>query len=161
MSQDLVDIQRTIDDAKETLSNLEEYKAEKECKATVDLEFVLKRGDNEILKLDVPNAPVQRNWRTNVIGALLTGGNSFDIVIDSTTDNDENINTPVVGLSALNAALKAYNEEAPVIYNVTGLSTLSKAEIVIPTGFKAAKVTFNLKDIEGGELIVKDENSSN
>ena len=33
--------------------------------------------------MDVPNVPVRRNWRTNIIGHnLLTESSAFDIVID-------------------------------------------------------------------------------
>ena len=40
-------------------------------------------GDSPIYTMDVPNVPVRRNWRTNIIGHnLLTESSAFDIVID-------------------------------------------------------------------------------
>ena len=60
-----------------------------EDKATVNLTFNLKRGDKELQPISVPNAPLQRNWRTNIIGDVLTG-TDFDIVIKSETDGENN-----------------------------------------------------------------------
>lgn len=40
-------------------------------------------GTTPINALDIPNVPVRRNWRTNIIGGnLLTESSAFDIVID-------------------------------------------------------------------------------
>ena len=62
------------------------YEVESEDgKANVDLTFTLNRGDKELFTINVPNAPVQRNWRTNVVGALLTGS-KFDVIIKPETD---------------------------------------------------------------------------
>ena len=67
---------------------VDEYVKEDESgKANVDLEFTLKRNETELTTINVPNAPVQRNWRTNVIGSLLTG-TAFDVIIEPDTDND-------------------------------------------------------------------------
>ncbi len=41
-----------------------------------------------INKFDLPNIPVQRNYRTNIIGSVLTAGATFNIVIDSGFDGD-------------------------------------------------------------------------
>lgn len=46
-------------------------------KTTVDLK--LEVGD---LVIDVPNAYMKRNWRTNVVGELLTAEGSFKVTID-------------------------------------------------------------------------------
>ena len=69
---------------------LNDYQAEgEEGKANVDLTFALNRGDKQLFTIDVPNAPVQRNWRTNVVGALLTGS-KFDVIIKPDTDDKFN-----------------------------------------------------------------------
>lgn len=39
---------------------------------------------------EIPNIPVQRNWRTNIIGDLLNETVTFNIVIDPNFDNDHN-----------------------------------------------------------------------
>lgn len=56
-------------------------------KALVDIDFVLYRGEGNVLfAMDkISNVPVQRNYRTNVIGQLLTG-TEFDIIIKPETD---------------------------------------------------------------------------
>lgn len=58
-------------------------------KANVDLTFALNRGEKELFTINVPNAPVQRNWRTNVVGSLLTGS-KFDVVIEEGFDGEYN-----------------------------------------------------------------------
>ena len=45
---------------------------------------------NTINKLTIENAPLQRNWRTNIVGEILTGEGTFNIVIDPIFDADRN-----------------------------------------------------------------------
>ncbi len=60
--------------------------------ALVTAEFTLKMDDDQdqpvVVKVD--NLPVQRNWRTNVIGRMLTGDISFNISLDPIFDGEEN-----------------------------------------------------------------------
>lgn len=56
-------------------------------KTTVDLE--LKVGD---LVIEVPGANLKRNWRTNVVGELLTGEGTFTVKIDPIFDGTYNEN---------------------------------------------------------------------
>ena len=39
---------------------------------------------------EIPNVPVQRNWRTNIIGDILSENVTFNIVIDPKFDTDKN-----------------------------------------------------------------------
>lgn len=40
-------------------------------------------GENVVNTLTIPNVPLRRNWRTNIVGAnLLTGSSSFVVIID-------------------------------------------------------------------------------
>lgn len=57
-----------------------------------DLEFTFapKSGNNVILEEGLEGAPVQRNWRTNIIGQLLTGNVEFQISIDPIYVGDYN-----------------------------------------------------------------------
>ena len=63
-----------------------------EGKELVNAEFTLKMADTQdqdvVVKVD--NLPVQRNWRTNVIGRMLTGDISFTISLDPIFDGEEN-----------------------------------------------------------------------
>ena len=43
-----------------------------------------------INSIEIPNLPVQRNWRTNIIGNILNETVTFNIVIDNEFDNDHN-----------------------------------------------------------------------
>ena len=40
------------------------------------------------------NVPVQRNWRTNIVGKILTGDITFNIVIDEEFEGDHNVMLP-------------------------------------------------------------------
>ena len=43
----------------------------------------VREGENDVItEFDVPNVPVKRNHRTNIVGELLTSGGTIDIVID-------------------------------------------------------------------------------
>ena len=124
---------------------LNDYQAEgEEGKANVDLTFALKRGDKQLFTIDVPNAPVQRNWRTNVVGALLTGS-KFDVIIKP--DTDDKFNT----LEILEEVLAKGGE-------VTLFSDVTLTEnITIPEGVEV-KINLNEKTLnfnEESSIIVK------
>ena len=56
-------------------------------KTTVDLK--LEVGD---LVIEVPNAYMKRNWRTNVVGELLTAEGAFKVTIDPNFGGEYNTN---------------------------------------------------------------------
>ncbi len=58
--------------------------------ADVDFTFYSNR-EPIVLDEGLNNVPVQRNWRTNILGKLLTGDVTFNIVIDPIYDGDHNI----------------------------------------------------------------------
>ncbi len=47
-------------------------------------------GKDIVLEEGLNSVPVQRNWRTNIIGKLLTGDIQFNIVIDNEFDGENN-----------------------------------------------------------------------
>lgn len=59
--------------------------AEKEASTTVSAEFTFAtdNGVNVTLSDGLQNLPIQRNYRTNIIGSLLTSSVGFKVVIDS------------------------------------------------------------------------------
>ena len=117
-------------------------------KAIVDLKFNLKRGDKVPQPISVPNAPLQRNWRTNIIGDVLTG-TSFDIVVNPATDGDNQDIRNIDGIAELQAAMTANGDsENSVIYYVNGLSTVDNVDVNIPESFKANDVTFIFNNIK-------------
>ena len=61
-------------------------------KATVEVDFTLWKDDaTEIVSAKVPSAPIQRNYRTNILGQFLTGDyTKFEIVVEDEFDGDHN-----------------------------------------------------------------------
>ncbi len=55
----------------------------------VNTTFTLTTTKEDVV-VNVENLPVQRNWRTNVIGRMLTGDITFNIDIDPIFDGEEN-----------------------------------------------------------------------
>lgn len=94
-------------------------------KATLEdgLQFTFKSGGEPIVFDEGLHAvPVQRNWRTNIIGKLLTGNIQFNIVIDERFDDDYNYPEfeEVTNGVKYDAATKTY-----YLYSVDGLNWLS------------------------------------
>lgn len=79
-----------------------------------DLTMEIKTGLNENITLNVPNAPVQRNYRTNVLGNLLTNQAEFNIVVDpiyNTPDNNIEAWNGNIEEPAYDAVTKTYTVE--------------------------------------------------
>ncbi|MBQ3247632.1 MAG: hypothetical protein IJB08_06280, partial [Alistipes sp.] len=53
-----------------------------------ELEFVVRQGSDDINTVKVPAVNYKRNYRTNILGRLLTSSVDFNIVIDGTPDGD-------------------------------------------------------------------------
>ena len=47
------------------------------------------------------SVPVQRNWRTNILGKLLTGDITFNIVIDEEFEDDHNVMVPYATINGV------------------------------------------------------------
>ncbi len=83
-----------------------------------DIEMEIETGLNENITLAVPFAPVQRNYRTNVLGNLLTNTADFTIIVDpiyNTPDNNievdktETVSTAAELQAAIDAAIVGNN----------------------------------------------------
>ena len=98
-------------------------------KAIVNLTFNLKRGDKVLQPISVPNAPLQRNWRTNIIGDVLTG-TDFDIVIKPETDDYHNVEISKVGnVTEIQEAIDNAKEDGtPTYLEVTNDMTFGNSE---------------------------------
>lgn len=56
------------------------------------LQFTFKSSGNDIVFDEgLHQVPVQRNWRTNILGKLLTGDITFEVVIDPDYEDDYNL----------------------------------------------------------------------
>ena len=81
--------------------------------SNVDATFTFQPKNGESISLDVFGVTVQRNYRTNIIGRMLTGDAQFNIEIDNefdgnyVYDNTDNISTKEDLLAALKKAVEA------------------------------------------------------
>jgi len=65
--------------------------ANTEAELSTNVTFTLVGSNDEVVNhLTVSNAPLQRNWRTNIVGEILTGEGTFNIVIDPIFEADRN-----------------------------------------------------------------------
>ena len=109
----------------------------------LDFTFVPKSGNNitiNDIKFDegLTAVPVQRNWRTNIIGQILTGNITFNIEIDPIYDGEYNNGEPYpvsIGGTNYKTIQDAVNaaQEGDVIKVATG----SYTEVVKVTGSKS------------------------
>ena len=67
-----------------------ETKDSKESMHNATFKFYREGDANSIRTIEIPNLPIQRNYRTNVVGDLITRTESFKIVIDEGFGGDIN-----------------------------------------------------------------------
>ena len=83
------------------------------AKATLedlDFTFAPKSGNNINFSTGLNSVPVQRNWRTNIIGKILTGDVTFNITIDPIYDGEYNNNGDAYGVKANNTYYKTIKD---------------------------------------------------
>lgn len=123
-----------------------------EEKSTLEsLKFTFKpqAGNDIVFAEGLTNVPVQRNWRTNIIGKILSGDVTFNISIDPIYENDNNI---IVNNAAEFAAAAAKG----------GNITLG-SDIVLPTAVTFANdvvLDGNGNSIEGQPLHFNGQNTT-
>ena len=69
--------------------------AQKSTLQDLDFTFHPTSGNDIVFGEGLNNVPVQRNWRTNIIGQILTGNIDFNISIDPNYDGEYNNGTAV------------------------------------------------------------------
>ena len=76
-----------------------------------------KEGDdtNPVNKLAFSNVPVQRNYRTNIVGNLLTSQVQFNVTIDGNYDNESNIEIVTTVDSRGNQITESKTEDGKVV----------------------------------------------
>ncbi len=70
------------------VNNDEEGGAKKEVLNDVIFTFHPESGNDIVFSKGLNSVPVQRNWRTNIVGQILTGNIHFNIVIDPIYDGE-------------------------------------------------------------------------
>ena len=61
-----------------------------ETRSTVDVKLTAKESDDDLRELEVASVPVQRNYRTNIYGALLTSSVNYNVTIDPNFETPAN-----------------------------------------------------------------------
>lgn len=110
-------------------------------KTTVDLE--LKVGD---LVIEVPGANMKRNWRTNVVGELLTGEGTFTVKIDPIFDGtyNENWNEGTGNETPEQPEQPELPEQPEPIVPAVALTLVSTEAVPAEGGNVVVKVTSNV-----------------
>ena len=118
----------------------------------------------------VPSAKVQANWRTNIIGNLLTDQVTFNVEVVPAFEDDENIALNVVNAAALKAALAQggiVKLEADITLGETVSVPAGKDVVLDLNGYKlnnttdiwdyptAADNNWSLLSVKGGKLTIK------
>ena len=140
-------------------------------KTLTDVEFTWEsnNGDSNAESVtEFINIPVQRNYRTNIIGKLLTSPTIFNIIIDEEFDGEKN-DSRVFNAFDLQAALNAapagkttvINLGADIVGNVTDVQIAGRNVIIDGRGYKyngTIKVHTNSNYYTDAALTIKNLN---
>ena len=92
---------------------------ERDALESLQYTFTPKSGNDIKFGDGLNNVPVQRNWRTNILGQILTGNIQFNITIIPIYDGDINVDAPTsevkTDAQTLATALTANEEEILVV----------------------------------------------
>lgn len=129
-------------------------------KGTTDAVLGFEGTDGENITLKVNAMPYERNYRTNIIGHILTSSNDFKVIID------KNFDTPnyIVKVDEV----ETFTKLADMVGNMTGTAnaTLSLAEeltgdrtITLPAPLTDGQLNFNFDEVDSNAtLTINDEN---
>ena len=109
----------------------------------LDFTFAPKNGNNINFSEGLNAVPVQRNWRTNIIGKILTGDVTFNITIDPIYDGEYN-NGEALGVKANNRYYATINEA--VSAGATEIELAAGLWIMPSVSNKTLKITGSNKD---------------
>ena len=94
----------------------------------VDVEFANANGENVINKINVPNLPIYRNYRTNIIGSILTSTGEFTVIVVP------DFYTPDVVIELWDGTTKTAVAEVDGVYSVSKASELAWIADQVNTG---------------------------
>ena len=146
------------------------------AKATLDdldFTFAPKSGNKINFSAGLNTVPVQRNWRTNIIGKILTGDVTFNITIDPIYDGEHNNDDNAYGVKANNTYYQtiedAINAGATEIELAAGswkMPSVSNMNLQISGANKDAKidlsegVTLNNTSVDFTNVTIVKENEN-
>ena len=153
-------VYKAYDESKSELTLSMDYLFASDERSAVDIAFVAPTEGTFEVEHEFSNIPYQRNYRTNIKGALLTTTGQWTITIEhnwtgnGTTDEDGDdpylVNYYQTGsIAAANEALKTNN--AVSIENPSDLGTA----IVIPTEQDGKNVFIAITGATNGDIVVK------
>ena len=143
-----------------TDANTEDEYGVGENKQLINAEFeIFDEKGTSINTFEIPNVPVQRNWRTNIIGDILNETVTFNVVIDPNFDNDHNyITNEELAYVLKNGGEYTLTDNIVVGSAKEALVVASGATVVLNLGEYGIKANVaNLDAIvveEGGELTI-------
>ena len=111
-----------------------------------DLTAEIALTGREPIQLSSPTTPIKRNWRTNILGSLLTSGVDYDVVVDPSFGGNEDIDLANIKNEASLKALFANGGTAKLAANI---------EITESLGLAAGKDL--VLDLNGHNILVKEK----
>ena len=124
-----------------------------------DLE--IQKADGTVINtLAFSNVPVQRNYRTNIVGNLLTSQTQFSITLDENYDNESNnelLEDPV----AINSAIQTVGATVNLSPVATPTINLSKVAEGVTINGNGAKITLDDKSITKDNITIENCNIAN
>lgn len=112
----------------------------------LDFTFAPISGNNINFSKGLNSVPVQRNWRTNIIGNILTGNVTFNITIDPIYDGEYN-NNVAYGVKANNTYYKTIEDaivagatEIELAAGLWKMPSVSNKTLIISGANKDAKI---------------------
>ena len=114
----------------------------------------------EPIQLSSPATPIKRNWRTNILGSLLTSRLDFNVVVDPEFENDEDIHPIIVNgvaYKTLDAAVAAVSPGVQTIIQLNqdmagnGVKALDGQDVIIDLGGHTFDVDGQLVGSQGTE----------
>lgn len=121
-------------------------------KGNVDITASFKRGDTDLFDISIPNVPVERNWRTNIIGDLLAADKTFEVIVVPGFKDDYNYPSTAEEKLRMTAAIGG---EITLEENVTLSQTLEvKHDMTIHLNGHNITVGNDKTDIAIGDAII-------
>ena len=124
-----------------------------------DLEIQKESGE-VINTLAFSNVPVQRNYRTNIVGNLLTSQTQFSITLDENYDNESNnelLEDPV----AINSAIQTVGATVNLSPVATPTINLSQVAEGVTINGNGAEITLDNKSITKDNITIENCNIAN
>lgn len=116
---------------------------EKTTLDNVSFEFAPSSGETIKFNQGLNAVPVQRNWRTNILGKILTGDITFNIVIDPVYEDDHNVMVPYATINGV--AYKSFAEAMATVQD--GETIKLEGETTLTANANEMLYTIENKDV--------------